>query len=510
MTALSQPSPSFIVCRDLQHGESLPSLIQWHCAKNLVPRLSALFALLKRCGGSAVDSVHELAQSPESLLALEWVTRQRPGALAHLRRKVLRGAVEAGYEERRVDGLYEWPQGSRSRRIQAVCPLCLGEVGYAFTSWEFVQAPVCLRHGVMLLERCPSCSADIKVDRTLLLQCANCGIALSGARTETVESSQLEAARRVQESRTLTFGPVQNTVPLEPSELSGLLRLLLNPRQGEPISWGLTEDLETLDSSRRMDALSRLGKAFEGPRLDSLKLGEAAMGRWPFAALLPKSERVRLLREACQAAALPPDVTAMLCCGEERELGVSAIEQVSPAQPRRILTLKQLGERLGLDREPLLSLLAEEGISHTKPADYGFDMDDVMHLENQLASMRTSGWVDDCLGWPGAAEQLTRMKLLFAVRDIDNVPCVQPRSVSRLFARVHERVQSAVEHGASMRLGTAQELGFDAERFAWAIAQVVGGSLPVHGWRPPFDLVSLEVCERRLVELAKWPQSEAA
>ena len=102
------------------------------------------------------------------------------------------------------------------------------------------------------------------------------------------------------------------------------------------------------------------------------------------------------------------------------------------------------------------------------------------------------------------------MKLLFAVRDIDNVLCVQPRSVSRLFTRVHERVQSAVEHGASMRLGTAQELGFDAERFAWAIAQVVGGSLPVHGWRPPFDLVSLDVCERRLVELAKWPQSEAA
>jgi hypothetical protein len=74
---------------------------------------------------------------------------------------------------------------------------------------------------------------------------------------------------------------------------------------------------------------------------------------------------------------------------------------------------------------------------------------------------------------------------------------------------VHERVGSPPDGNASIRLGSGRALGFDAQRFAWAVAQVVGGSLPAHGWRPPFDLASLEVCEKRLLELATWPKSEA-
>jgi hypothetical protein len=474
--------------------------VQWHCTHNVVPRLSTLFGLLARTGGTPVRTLHELAQSPVSIRALERVTRQPAGALGHLQRKVLRAAVDDGYEDRLVDGVYEWPQHARARRLQAVCPTCLLETGYALACWEFVQAPVCLRHRVRLVDHCDSCDTPIKLDRTKLLTCEGCGHALGRVEAAPVDELQLEAARRVQASKTLAFGTPDANLPIEPHDLSGLLRLLLLPLPGQPVDWGLTGDLEAVSVERRLDALRWLGQAFEGSRVDSGRLRALALGRWVYAPLLPESEQVRLLREACETVALPPDVTAMLCWDRESVSLLTAVELFQPEPPPCIVDLRQLGQRLGLSREDLRVLMAEEAVCETKPQDYGFDMDEVLRLERALAEMLTLRQADQMLGWPGLAAELVSMRLVVSVTRASGEMALHPRSVTRLFEDVQERVAASTTGAATAAplAAVARARGLDARQVAWALKQVIGGSLPAHGWAQPFQLTSLRVCPEQL------------
>lgn len=505
MIPLHPATPAFVLCRQLHPGESLASFTQWHCTENVVPRLSLLFRLLQQCGGVAVRSFHELAQSPVCVRALEMVTRQRPGSLEHLQRKVLRAAVEDGYEERLVEGAYEWPQYARSRRVQAVCPMCLREAGYAYACWEFVQAPVCLRHEVRLVDHCHECGSLIKVDRPMLLNCQNCGALLEQAQAEPVDELQLKAARRVQTPRMQSFGTARETIPIEPQDLSGLLRLVLRPRPGDTATWGLTHDLEAIAIERRMDALGRMGQAFDGPRLDSMRLRAVAMGRWPYAALLPEGEIPRLLSEACRAVALPPDVTGMLSWDRASEPMPAAAELFKPDQPPRILELKRLAERLGLALADLRVLMGEESVLTTKPAGYGFDMDEVLRLEHALAAMLTLEQADRVLGWQGLAAEMVSMRLVMSVPVAARGLLLHARSVTRLFGNAHERlVTPTTKASTPVPLGEAAAvLSFDARQVAWSLRQLIGGSLPAYGWEAPFHLTSLLVDPKELKALAE-------
>ncbi|WP_374567960.1 TniQ family protein [Ideonella sp.] len=498
-TAPSQASPTFVRCRELQPGESLASLVQWHCTQNVVPRLSTLFSLLSKCGGEAVRTLHDLAQSPTSLCALERVTRQPAGALAHLRRKTLRAAVEDGYEARVVEGAYEWPQFTRARKLQAVCPQCLREHGYGFANWDFVQAPVCLRHGVRLLDHCDHCSVPIEMDRLAMLRCARCSRALGQAVSKPVDETVLAAARLVQASRVQAFGTADDNFPVEPHDISGLLRLLLLGEASRPVDFGLKGDLEDVSIDQRVAALRLLGQTLAGTRIDSTRLRELSRRRWVFEALLPEAERSRLLREACATAVLPADVTAMLCGDRERAPLPTAVEHFKPWQPPRIFKLQDLANRLGLSREDLRLLMAEEGISEVKPSHYGFDMDDVLRLERALAEMLPLNQVDDLLGWPGLATELMSMRLVVGLTLGSGEQLVHPRSVTSLFERAQQTATVTTGRKAMVTLAAAaRATGLDARQVAWALWRILSGSVPNGGWQEPYRLTSLLVIPEQL------------
>ena len=298
MPTQSPHAPSFVLCRALHPSEDLPSFIQWHCTENVVPRLSVLFSLLAKCGGESVKSVCALAQSRSTVRALERVTRQPPGALEHLEERVLQAAVDDGDELRIVQGLYEWPQHTRSRKLQALCPRCVHETGYGRVEWGYVQAPVCTRHALSLVDHCPTCRVPIGLNRTGLRHCASCSASFDVAHAVVVDDVVVQAARLVQQPRTHAFGTASYTVPLEPHELSGLLRLLLLPRFGQATNHGLTGELETIPVTCRVEGLRRLGSTVVGKRLDANALRAIALQRWPYAPWLVHDEQVRLLREA--------------------------------------------------------------------------------------------------------------------------------------------------------------------------------------------------------------------
>lgn len=317
------------------------------------------------------------------------------------------------------------------------------------------------------------------------------------------------AARLVQEPRTCAFGTAAYTIPLEPQELSGLLRLMLLPAFGESTEYGLKKGLETLPLARRVQALRRLGSAVVDGRLDADALRSLALARWPYASWLVRDERVRLLREACSDVNLTQDVSAMLCWGTDKPLYPTAGETFGSRMPR-ILNLPELAEHLNLKLVSLNELLAAENIDACKPSDDGYDMDMVLELHRVVCAMPTFQEADALLGWPGVADELVGMRLLTSLSLTDGSMAIYPRSVSELLSRIRERVVDVpqADDGHAVSLGLAADFSFDARRFAWAIAQVVGGSLPTFGWEPPFNLVSLRVCEQRLRALSNWPQNE--
>lgn len=502
-------SSSFVLTRQVRQGESLGGFVQWLCAENVVPRQADLFKLLTPGGSPAPRSIRELAQDEGALTALEQLSRQSPGTLARLRLRVLRSAVDDGEEDRIVQYGYEWPPGSRTRLLQPICSHCLQEDDFIRAEWEFGQAPVCLKHGVQLLEECGECGSPIRSDRATFSDCAACARPLTDSVAAPVDDLVLAATRAVQASRVLAFGSETFTAPLEPQDLSGLLRLLLIPRFGESVDYGLRADMESIPLIRRVKALELLGSCFVGKRLDSERVRRLARQRWPYAPLLVADEQSQLLLEASRVAGLAAEVARMLCWNSETSPYPTAVE-VYGNRPPRILTAPKLADHLGIDVRALAVLLAFERVATTNPTDFGYDMDEVLHLERVLRSMPGTQQVDSLLGWPGVAKELLDMHLLHGISMPDGRTCVHPRSLSQFLSRIHERVAATASRtGDWMPLEDSVAFGFDARQVAWAVAQVFGGSLDAHDWRAPFGLTSLFVCGQRLRELARWPQSEA-
>ncbi len=73
------------------------------------------------------------------------------------------------------------------------CPRCLAEFGYARVIWNFQLVTACHVHGVMLLERCSSCSRPLRWQRRSLLACT-CGASLQDAPCLPADSSEKAVA----------------------------------------------------------------------------------------------------------------------------------------------------------------------------------------------------------------------------------------------------------------------------------------------------------------------------
>src|SRR5690606_33772743 len=73
-------------------------------------------------------------------------------------------------EERRVDVDAVLPERC------AICPACLDQFGYVRDSWDLAPVTVCVHHGSVLIDECPSCQAPIGLNRASLFHCNECAL----------------------------------------------------------------------------------------------------------------------------------------------------------------------------------------------------------------------------------------------------------------------------------------------------------------------------------------------
>ncbi|MEH7355288.1 TniQ family protein [Neobacillus drentensis] len=55
-----------------------------------------------------------------------------------------------------------------------ICPKCLAETAYHRKAWDLVPVTACIKHRIILIDRCPKCAKEISWSRTKVLECS-CG-----------------------------------------------------------------------------------------------------------------------------------------------------------------------------------------------------------------------------------------------------------------------------------------------------------------------------------------------
>ena len=398
-------------------------------------------------------------------------------------------------------GHHYWTLGQRRAETQAFCPACFAETGYARTAWEFVQAPVCLVHGVALLEACPACAKPLRHRRGRLLLCEDCGYDLASAPRQAVSDAAATVAVLIQQPTMVAMGDREATAPINQDELSALLRLCLAAGPGRGSLYGLTEPLAKLSVAGRIAALDRLGSAWVERRIDSTRLRAVVLERWVSSGLLPPSAQLDLLKLAAVTVELPGDVLRLLCHGSDERRDLPAALHFE-GRPPQLLSTAAVATFLGIDESALRALRGRDGLD--SPADgQGHDMDQVLGLEHALRALLTTQQVDRLTGVEGLALELVNLKLLTALRLADGtVIGIQLESLELLLSRTQENVdQRTPAPIAGVPLWEALSHGTDLARIAWMVSQVRGGSLAAFAWPAPHRLLDLVVDEARLREL---------
>ena len=79
-----------------------------------------------------------------------------------------------------------------------VCPTCLAqdEVPYERLVWSFRPVPMCVKHGCVLVSRCPACQRPLRWDRLDVSRC-HCGERLGDVEPVAVSPQALSLCRNV-------------------------------------------------------------------------------------------------------------------------------------------------------------------------------------------------------------------------------------------------------------------------------------------------------------------------
>jgi hypothetical protein len=76
------------------------------------------------------------------------------------------------------------------------CPLCLSTSSHLHSAWELKLSCVCMRHALLLCERCPECNGVQRLERSHIDRC-RCGTSLSTCKAVTAAPALLKITERM-------------------------------------------------------------------------------------------------------------------------------------------------------------------------------------------------------------------------------------------------------------------------------------------------------------------------
>ncbi len=481
---------SFLVPLDPLPGEPLlGGYLVRLCESNQVPKMGWIFDLVAEHAGERVRTSLELIQRPDLLETLERLIPTRPKALTRSSWKSAQSLSEQFY---RIAGEGAYDALMMTRHAQ-ICPQCLAVKGHVREEWLLGHLPVCSEHGVALIDTCPACHRSISNDRFLLGHCHRCGASFQEATPYPVSEAAQKMASSMLKHQGLLLGHSGHQEELDLNECARLFLLIGSTLNTHAKPLHATARCDALSSAQRVAVFELMAAAWSDGYLDSSRIRELLLNRWPYLGRISETLRTQRLDAFLLGHHLHMHITNMIRGDDPEKAVLMAAHRPNEAMPY-IQEEADAADYLGISVRELNDYQMATGCLNKTEEDWGYDADELLAARKLLNEALCDSGLDTFLGLEGAANALQCMGLLRAWSYYaPEERKFAPWDIQNLYDQMWGRVRPVEANIALMSLGELVSLVETDEARAELMCLVLKQELPIRAWLPPYRFLDIYV-----------------
>src|SRR5581483_5765844 len=158
---------NFIHWPELYRGESIRSFVMRFATENAITTPSRMVKLVAAQTGERLESLLDISCSVEALRKLSAFAESDGAVVTNMAYSPHESAQEPYV---RCQGTIIPRDALLWKRAQ-LCPVCIREAPFLREEWDLAHVVACAKHGSMLLDVCPNCSAPIPANRLAVNHC---------------------------------------------------------------------------------------------------------------------------------------------------------------------------------------------------------------------------------------------------------------------------------------------------------------------------------------------------
>ncbi|OUM02973.1 TniQ family protein [Variovorax sp. JS1663] len=474
--------------------ESVRGFVLRYAVLNGFVTLRSLTDLLVSQGGPQLATAAEIAGSPDALRMLcDW---------AGVGSTQLQGRAwteHASPEESffRIEGVLMPREALMLDRLQ-VCPSCLGEANHLRADWDLAHVVACARHQCFLLERCPTCQADISPNEPFTGYCPACGSEWARERTEKVSDGLVAVNEDAAGLGDIRFTAGDNEHRARAASFFDLMRVLshdaramwTNTARRPPFS---RERLVVRARAHEMLAHFRTQASYDALAIRAMLEDGfehlVALDRWHV-----RPERVESF---LRAARLDVRLRHFIVRGTFEEEPPAALLEGRQVQYK---TAEDVAALLGVEPECVAGLVRLR-LLRVPASNRGYAFYEIMDCKKFLSQLVPAKWLDELLGVDGLTSLLGKEGRL-ALWDY---PSSAPLSAAmESVIQFLDSLRATASNESERELPTFSaagvlQVGADARAALRLVLGVADGSIETSNWSAPWRVDDL-VVERSALE----------
>jgi len=389
-----------------------------------------------------------------------------------------------------------------------VCPHCLAEGGYLRDAWDLSHVTVCVKHRVRLVDACPSCSVPLRLGRPIILACQRCGYDLR--RVPTVSASESECTLTEWSVARAPFRlQYEGRSSVESAETLYGLHTLFWSTDEELLTGRKRHSLPKV--AQRHKATVTLARGIEKDALSGGALHYFLLWRVPHIEFLLGTRQAtrRILGILDVRESLPPNVKKVLagCALNEQE---SVAQSVFAGRPPQIFSADGARAFLGI-RAASFEALVANGMCAVPTNGEGFDIDELVKLDEWLDAHLLLQEVDAILGLPRLTQALVQLNVIATAKVPAEVAgFIHLNTLVSMLDRLYVQFGDGV--GVACNKGFPEisvAVPFDSRILAPLIADALRGAFATLAWFPQNGLDGFRLSLREFDDFAmRWEATD--